>query len=163
MRTARAALAGGALAVLALGSSASLAAADESEVSVSPRVAAPGSTVTVSTSACDPNVTYAKGQSEAGGQINMLENHNEGELAGDFTVPDDAKDGVYSITVKCPPSTRAMASFEVARRPDGPVHGGFGGASGLNSTEIVLGSVLLAAAATGGAIRMRHRMNSSPA
>ncbi|MFE3328005.1 hypothetical protein [Streptomyces sp. NPDC059176] len=163
MRTARAALAGGALAVLALGSAAPLAAADESEVSVSPRVAAPGSTVTVSTSACGPDVTYAKGQAEAGGQINMVENQNEGELAGDFTVPGDAKDGVYSITVKCPPSTRATADFEVARQPNGPVRGGFGGASGLNSTEIVIGSLLLAAAATGGAIRMRNRMNSSAA
>lgn len=109
-------LAGGALAMMAFCTSAATAAAEESEVSVSPEVAYPGSTVRVSTEVCGPDVGYAKGQAEVGGQINLLDGAREGELAGEFTVPDDTADGVYNITVKCP---RGPASRPPSRSPAG--------------------------------------------
>ncbi|MEU2156700.1 hypothetical protein ABZ532_17070 [Streptomyces sp. NPDC019396] len=182
MRSARV-LAVGALAVIACGWPAVATAADESagrestrresvsresgssgsEIGVSPDVAFPGSTITVSTTACGDEVAYAKGQAEYAGQINLTETAHKGELAGDFTVPDDVEDGVYDITVKCPPGTRVETSFEVARRPNGAVHGGFGGATGLNGTEVVIGSALLAGASAIGVIAMRRRADSGSA
>ncbi|UUN28293.1 hypothetical protein [Streptomyces sp. FIT100] len=158
MRTARV-LAVGALTVIAFGLPGAAAVADESDVHVSPDVAYPGSTVTVSTSACESG-GYAKGQAEAGGQINLTESDNEGELAGEFTVPDDAADGVYSITVKCPPATRVMTEFEVARQPEGAVRGGFGGAGGMSGTEIAAGSALILGAA-GGLVARRRRAGAA--
>ncbi|MFE7777066.1 hypothetical protein ACFU5O_24875 [Streptomyces sp. NPDC057445] len=162
MSTARV-LACGALVVIASALSASAAGADESDVRVSPHVASPGSTVTVSTEECGPDVAYAKGQAEEGGQINLTEGHRDGELSGDFTVPNSTEDGTYSITVKCPPGIRLETSFEVADHPNGPVRGGFGGADGLNGTEIVVGSALVLCATAGGVIMMRRRTNGGTA
>ncbi|MFD4139822.1 hypothetical protein [Streptomyces sp. NPDC058572] len=156
-------LAGGALAMMAFCTSAATAAAEESEVSVSPEVAYPGSTVRVSTAVCGPDVGYAKGQAEAGGQINLLESDREGELAGEFTVPDGTKGGIYNITVKCPPRTRVETTIEVAHRPSGAVHSGFGGATGTNFTQIAIGSALIAGAAAGGLVMMRRRAAGAPA
>ncbi|WP_328394335.1 hypothetical protein OHS70_05815 [Streptomyces sp. NBC_00390] len=156
-------LAGGALAMMAFCTSAATAAAEESEVSVSPEVAYPGSTVRVSTEVCGPDVGYAKGQAEVGGQINLLDGAREGELAGEFTVPDDTADGVYNITVKCPPRTRVETTIEVARRPSGPVRGGFGGAGGTDPAEIAVGSALIAGAVAGGVVLMRRRLGGRPA
>ncbi|MEU3299440.1 MULTISPECIES: hypothetical protein [unclassified Streptomyces] len=162
MRTARL-LAGSALAMVALGISAPAAVAEGSEVSVSPEVGYPGSTITVSTSICASDATYAKGQSEAGGQINLVESGREGELEGNFTVPANAKEGTYAITVKCPPGVRVDTEFEVARRPSGAVSGGFGGADGLNGTEVAIGAALILTAAAGGLLTMRRRHGSEPA
>lgn len=143
----------------ALGAAAAPAAAvsGESDVSVSPQRAYPGSTVTVSTEVCGPAATYAKGQAEAGGQINLTDDGAVGELAGDFTVPEVAEAGVYTITVKCPPRTRVEASFEVVGRPAGAVSGGFGGTGGLDGTQLVLGGLLIAGAAAGGVATKRRR------
>ncbi|MET7620632.1 hypothetical protein [Streptomyces sp. NPDC005408] len=157
MRTARI-LACAALTLCALGLPETAAGADESEVFVSPQKAFPGSTITVSTEVCGPDVTYAKGQAAAGGQINLTEGQRSGELAGDFTVPDTAEEGVYTITVRCPPKTSVETSFEVVSRPEGAVHGGFGGAEGLNGTRAAVGSLLIAGAAAGGVLRMRRRL-----
>jgi hypothetical protein len=156
MRTARI-LACSALTLCALGLPSAAAAADGSDVSVSPQRAFPGSTITVSTEVCGPDATYAKGQAEAGGQINLTEGQDSDELVGDFTVPETAEDGVYTITVKCPPRTRVEASFEVVSRPEGAVRGGFGGAEGLNGTQIAIGSLLIAGAAAGTVASMRRR------
>ncbi|MGW0701510.1 hypothetical protein ACWD0A_19770 [Streptomyces sp. NPDC002867] len=156
MRSARI-LACSALTLCALGLTAAAAGADESDVSVSPQRAFPGSTITVSTEVCGPDATYAKGQAEAGGQINLTEGQDSGELVGDFTVPETAEDGVYTITVKCPPRTRVETSFQVVSRPEGAVRGGFGGAEGVNGTQIAVGSLLIAGAAAGGALTMRRR------
>lgn len=156
MRTARI-FACGAMMLCALGLPVAAAGADESDVSVSPQRAFPGSTVTVSTEVCGEDVTYAKGQAEAGGQINLTEGRRSGELAGDFTVPDTAAAGVYTITVKCPPKTRVETSFEVVSPPKGAVHSGFGGSEGPNGTQVLVGSVLIAGAAAGGVVTMRRR------
>ncbi|WP_338677280.1 hypothetical protein V1460_33185 [Streptomyces sp. SCSIO 30461] len=150
----------GAMVVIACGWQSVATAADESGIGVSPDVAFPGSTVTVSTTACEGDVAYAKGQAEYAGQIHLTETGHDGELAGDFTVPDDIKDGVYDITVKCLTGGRVETSYQVARRPDGAVHGGFGGATGLNGTEVVIGSALLAGASAIGLIAMRRRADS---
>ncbi|TXS57631.1 hypothetical protein [Streptomyces sp. t39] len=142
---------------------AAAAVSGESDVSVSPMRAYPGSTVSVSTEVCGPDATYAKGQAEAGGQINLTDDGAAGELAGDFTVPEGAEAGVYTITVKCPPRTRVQASFEVVDRPAGAVSGGFGGAGGLNGTQIAIGGLLIAGAAAGGMATKRRRAASATA
>lgn len=163
MRTARL-LAGSALALAALGIPAPVAVAEGSDVTVSPEVGYPGSTITVSTSGvCDPAATYAKGQAEIGGQINLTEGGSEGELAGTFTVPDDAKEGTYNITVKCPPGVRVESEFEVAERPNGAVSGGFGGGGGMNSTEMAIGAALVLTATAGGVLTLRRRHGNGSA
>ncbi|MER7815837.1 hypothetical protein [Streptomyces sp. NPDC096153] len=163
MRTARL-LAGSALALAALGIPAPAAVAEGSEITVSPEVGYPGSTITVSTSgACEPGATYAKGQAEIGGQINLTESGREGELEGTFTVPENAKEGTYDITVKCPPGVRVQSEFEVAGRPNGAVSGGFGGGGGMNSTEMAIGAVLVLTATAGGVLTLRRRHGNGSA
>lgn len=54
------------------------AAAEDSDVRIDPWNAAPGSTVTVSTSACDPDADYGKGRSEVGGDFHLFEGDEEG-------------------------------------------------------------------------------------
>ncbi|MFC9272801.1 hypothetical protein ACFTXJ_34055 [Streptomyces zhihengii] len=149
------------LAAVGLPAVSAAAVSGESDVSVSPQRAYPGSTVSVSTEVCGPDATYAKGQAEAGGQINLTDDGAEGELAGDFTVPEGAEAGVYTITVKCPPRTKAEASFEVVGRPAGAVSGGFGGAGGLDGTQVAVGGLLIVGAAAGGMATKRRRAASA--
>ncbi|MFJ3581968.1 sortase [Streptomyces sp. NPDC090127] len=125
------------------------------DVSVSPRNAAPGTTVTVSTSACGKE-TYGKGESEAGGTFHLLAGDRKGVLVGEFTVPRNATSGTDTVTLKCPPRTRLTASYQIAGRPNGAVDAGFGGAA-ARGTELGLGWLLLGAAVAGGAIRMHRR------
>lgn len=54
------------------------AAADDSDARIDPWNAYPGSTVTVSTRACDPDVDYGKGWSEVGGEFHLFEGEQRG-------------------------------------------------------------------------------------
>jgi hypothetical protein len=91
------------------------AATDYSDTWVTPYYASPGMRVTVITAACGRDASYSKGQSEAGGQVNLLPSGRRGLLSGSFRVPYDTPPGWYRVTLRCPPRTQDTASFRVVR------------------------------------------------
>lgn len=126
-------------------------AADDSDIHIRPGHVSPGSTVTVSTTACGPDVTYGKGESAAGGLFHLFEGDRAGVLTGSFRIPEGAGPDRDTVTVKCPPSIRITDTYKVSRRyPRGGVDAGFGPA------REEFGAVLLAGVAAGGAL-MRRR------
>ncbi|ATW51594.1 sortase [Streptomyces xantholiticus] len=142
---------------LALSAPAASAAEGEGDISISPRNASPGSTVTVSTTACGKE-TYGKGESEAGGQFHLFEG-DKGELVGEFKIPEDGGSGSDTVTLKCPPRTKVTGTYEIADRPSGSVDAGFGAADG-KAAQLAVGGVLLTGAAVGSVVRMRRRAGS---
>lgn len=138
-----------------------VAAAGDSGLDIHSRQTTHGSTVTVSTTACGADVTYGKGESEVAGAFHLFEGESKGVLTGEFTVPEGSSPGTDTVTVKCPPRTKITESYEIpSRRPDGAVEAGFGHTE-QTSTQLALGAALVAAAAAGGLVRMRHRSRSN--
>ncbi|MFE9773406.1 sortase [Streptomyces sp. NPDC005931] len=136
--------------------------AGDADVRISPRHAAPGSTVTVSTTACGSE-TYGKGESEAGGKFHLFASDRAGVLSGRFTVPEGTTAGDYTVTLKCPPRVKVTGTYRVGTgSPSGAIDAGFG-APDDKGTQLALGAVLLAGAAAGGAIKMRRRTTGSRA
>ncbi|MFD5112888.1 sortase [Streptomyces sp. NPDC058220] len=132
------------------------APAGDSGIQISPGDAAPGSTVTVSTKACGPEVTYGKGESKAGGAFHLFEGDREGVLTGQFQIPDEARSGSDTVIVKCPPRIKLTGTYQVSgRRPSGAVDAGFGAED--KETRLALGAALLVAAAAGSVARIRRR------
>ncbi|WP_328673657.1 sortase [Streptomyces sp. NBC_00322] len=133
-------------------------AADGSGIQIRPGKAAPGSTITVSTTACGKE-TYGKGESEAGGAFHLFKGDRVGVLTGQFKVPEETGPGIHEVTVKCPPRIKITDTHLItAGAPNGPsgaVAAGFG--AGDKSTQLALGGVLIAGAAAGGVLRMRRR------
>ncbi|WP_405600150.1 sortase [Streptomyces sp. NBC_01410] len=130
-------------------------AADGSGIQIRPGKASPGSTITVSTTACGKE-TYGKGTSEAGGAFHLFKGERAGVLTGQFKVPEDTGPGVHGVTVKCPPRIKITDTHLItADSPSGPVDAGFGADD--KSTQLALGGVLIAGAAAGGVLRMRRR------
>ncbi|MGW3816973.1 sortase [Streptomyces sp. NPDC005046] len=144
--------------VLALGSPASAEPGD-SDLRINPGNASPGSTVTVTTTACGAE-TYGKGESEAGGQFHLFAGKRKGELTGEFQVPAGRTIGTDTVTVKCPPGIKITDTYEIAsRQPNGAVEAGFGEVKDTD-TQIAFGGALLAAAAAGSLVRMRRRTHA---
>ncbi|ROQ36330.1 hypothetical protein EDD98_5425 [Streptomyces sp. PanSC19] len=161
-----------------------LAAPGESDVRITPLNASPGTTVTVSTTACGEE-TYGKGESEAGGRFHLLPGDRPGVLVGRFVVPEGAAAGTDTVTLKCPPRIKQTVTYQISGRPHGGVEAGFGWAAGAAGSAgrpvaaapvgksvaapageattdsargpLVLGGVLLAGAAAAGAVRLRRR------
>ncbi|NBM15163.1 sortase [Streptomyces sp. GC420] len=159
MRSAAAAT-GMALGVVGLSAAAATAAGDP-EVRIGTRHAAPGSTVTVSTTACGSE-TYGKGQSEVAGMFHLFPGEGEGVLTGTFRVPEGTRPGSDTVILKCPPRVKVTGSYDIVlRNPSGAVEAGFGSASD-RSTQLVVGSVLLGGAAAGVAVRVRRRIVATP-
>lgn len=132
------------------------AAAGDSGLDISTRQGASGSKVTVSTTACGAE-TYGKGESELAGSFHLFAGDTKGVLTGEFTVPEGASASTDSVTVKCPPRVKITASYQLtADRPDGAVEAGFGD-DGNTAPQLALGGALVAAAAGGWLVRMRHR------
>lgn len=137
------------------------AAAGDSGLDIRPGNASPGSTVTVSTTACGPDVTYGKGESEAGGPFHLFEGDHEGELTGEFQIPEDGSPDSDTVTVKCPPRTKVTDTYQITgREPNGAVEAGFGDAKDTD-TPVAVGGALLAAAAAGCLVRMRRRSHGN--
>ncbi|WP_242432283.1 hypothetical protein [Streptomyces avermitilis] len=103
-------------------------------------------------------MTYGKGESEAGGQFHLFEGDHKGELTGEFQIPEGEKPDTDTVTVKCPPRTKITDTYQITgRQPNGAVEAGFGDANDTD-TQVAVGGVLLAAAATGCLVRMRRRL-----
>ncbi|MFB7244183.1 sortase [Streptomyces populi] len=132
-------------------------AADDTELRINPGNGLPGSTVTVTTTACGPDVTYGKGESAVGGQFHMFGSDRKGVLTGEFQIPAEGASGTDTVIVKCPPRIKLTDTYEIAeRQPNGAVHAGFGDA-GDTDTQVALGGALITAAAAGALLRMRRR------
>lgn len=136
-------------------------------VRVTPERAFPGSTVTVSTTACGKE-TYGKGESEAGGQFHLFAGDRAGVLVGEFRLPEDAASGTDTVTLKCPPRIKQTVTYSISGRPHGGVAAGLGWAAGAgadtaedNSTGVTVGWLLLGGAVTAGVIRARRRATRS--
>ncbi|WP_406303908.1 sortase [Streptomyces sp. NBC_00879] len=136
-------------------------AADGSGIQIRPGKASPGTTITVSTTACGKE-TYGKGESEAGGAFHLFKGDRVGVLTGQFKIPEETSPGVHGVTVKCPPRIKITDTHLITAgspggpsAPSGPVDAGFGADD--KGTQLALGSVLIAGAAAGGALRMRRR------
>ncbi|WP_055551293.1 hypothetical protein [Streptomyces sp. NBRC 110028] len=133
------------------------AAADDSELRISPRNGAPGSTVTVSTTACGSDVTYGKGTA-GGDEFHLFDDNHTGVLTGHFRIPGDAASGDHDVVVKCPPSIKITDTVAVERsRPTGGVHAGFGPAAVGENKPTLLGGAVLAVTAGGVLMMRRHR------
>ncbi|MFG3343735.1 sortase [Streptomyces sp. NPDC048018] len=157
---------------LVLSGPAALAAAAEPAVGgaagdarIFPAKAAPGTTVTVTTSACGKE-TYGKGESETAGQFHLFQGERPGTLVGTFQVPEDAASGTDTVTLKCPPRIKQTVTYQVSGRPNGAVDAGYGWAAAAEQTDssdgqLVLGALLLGGAVAGGAIRMRRRATNA--
>ncbi|MFF4019940.1 sortase [Streptomyces sp. NPDC001843] len=134
-----------------------VAAADDSDIRIDPWNAYPGSTVTVSTRACDPDADYGKGRSEAGGEFHLFEGDEEGVLTGQFQIPEGTRPGTDTVTLKCPPLTKVTETYQVTGRPpSGSVSAGFGPAEHTDM-GLALGGAVLVTAAAGGVLRMCRR------
>ncbi|MDV9186916.1 sortase, partial [Streptomyces sp. SR27] len=150
-----------ALGALVLSASSAVAAPD-GDVRVNPWKAAPGTTVTVSTTACGKE-TYGKGESDAGGKFHLLPGDREGVLVGRFTLPSDAVSGTDTVTLKCPPRIKQTVTYQISGQPVGAVEAGFGWAAGPDEgadgggsgSPYALGALLLGGAAAGVLIRRR--------
>ncbi|GAA2774863.1 hypothetical protein [Streptomyces showdoensis] len=159
---------------LALSAPAALAVAGEpaagestGSVRINPGKAYPGSTVTVSTSACGKE-TYGKGESEVAGQFHLFAGNRPGVLTGEFRVPEDAASGTDTVTLKCPPRIKQTVTYQISGRPHGAVAAGFGWAAGADqaddsATSLALGGLLLGGAVAGGVIRARRRASRTGA
>ncbi|MEK9521064.1 sortase [Streptomyces sp. NPDC087908] len=138
----------------------SAVAAPGGDARVNPGKAAPGSTVTVTTTACGKE-TYGKGESVAGGKFHLLPGDRAGVLVGTFTLPQDAASGTDTVTLKCPPRIKQTVTYQISGRPNGAVEAGFGWAAGAEETEsahpYALGALLVGGAAAGVLIRKRRR------
>ncbi|MEU0405453.1 sortase [Streptomyces sp. NPDC006197] len=110
-----------------------LAAPGESDVRITPLNASPGTTVTVSTTACGKE-TYGKGESETGGRFHLLPGDRSGVLVGEFVVPEGAVSGTDTVTLKCPPRIKQTVTYRISGRPHGGVEAGFGWAAGAAGT-----------------------------
>ncbi|MGW7356990.1 sortase [Streptomyces sp. NPDC054802] len=162
MRIARAGLPAalilGALALSSPAAAAVAAGEGDGSVSISERKATPGTTITVTTTACGKE-TYGKGESEAAGPFHLFEGDRAGELVGEFQVPADAASGSDTVTLKCPPRVKVTGTYQITGRPSGAVDAGFGDATG-RTTQFALGGALLAGAAAGTVARTRRRASS---
>ncbi|WP_329620421.1 sortase [Streptomyces sp. NBC_01255] len=157
-----------ALVLVALALSApSAVAAPDGDVRVNPGKATPGTTVTVSTTACGKE-TYGKGESEAGGKFHLLPGDRKGVLVGEFTLPLDAVSGTDTVTLKCPPRIKQTVTYQISGRPNGAVEAGFGWAataaadSSDSGSPYALGAALLLGGAAAGVLfRMRRRATAA--
>ncbi|MFF8727208.1 sortase [Streptomyces sp. NPDC015171] len=149
------------LALGALGLQIPSAAADDSDVSIEPWNAYPGATVTVSTRACDADADYGKGFSDVAGEFHLFEGDEKGVLTGQFQIPEGAKPGSDTVTLKCPPLTMVKETYQVTGLPpNGSVGAGFGPAEDTDM-GLAVGGGLLFTVAAGGVLWMCRRPNGN--
>lgn len=169
-----------ALTVAALGltlATPSAYAGDLGRLEITPATATPGATVTVNTTACGPNGSgIGDANSLDAGDFEVSAGTHKEVVVGRFTVPHDTRPGTYGIGVVCDNGKEAGGDLEVTKgggshrpdplkpdhhRPSGHVRTGVGGSVGPDTAQIAAGVGVIAAAAVGGALLMRRRVNGS--
>jgi hypothetical protein len=145
-------------AAFGLAAPASAFASSAGEIEVSPRVAEPGDTITLSTEACRGEAHVWVVVDGVKHRIELEKKTSEG-ITGWFRVPRDADKGRYEVEGTCERTGRALEGhFRVSNEPEGgPSTGAGGSVSGTSVTETAGGAALAATAAAGGVVLLRRR------
>ncbi|WP_223837875.1 hypothetical protein [Streptomyces venezuelae] len=143
-----------------------LAPGDFAPLEVWPRSAAPGTTVTVNTSACGPDgQADGDGTTVGGGRFRLLPGTHENVVVGQFQVAHDARPGSYEIGATCANGTFATGDLVVteSRGPQGHVRTGVGGGTTttVDPAKVTAGAAVLAAVAVGGTWLLRRRASGT--
>ncbi|MFV0130007.1 hypothetical protein ACLGI4_20255 [Streptomyces sp. HMX112] len=156
--------------VVALGAPAAYAG-DFEALEVHPSSAAPGTTVTVSTTACGPEDGRGAGDARSlgAGEFELVPGTHEEIVVGRFTLPAHARPGTYAIGVACDNGRSATGDLVVGQgggtdghqQPSGHVATGVGGSAGPDTTRIAAGAAVLVASAAGGAWFLRRRASGA--
>ncbi|MFE9253621.1 hypothetical protein [Streptomyces sp. NPDC006879] len=132
---------------------------------VFPSTAAPGTTVTVSTTGCG---THAKAEGDAstvgGGRFKLTAGTHKELVVGQFTVGREARSGTHRIRVTCQDGKSMHGDLSVADQgPKGHVQTGVGGgaSSSPDPTKIAAGAAFLAVSAVGGIRLLRRRASGT--
>ncbi|WP_240135706.1 hypothetical protein [Streptomyces sp. MUM 178J] len=156
------ALAVAAAACAAVGLSAPLAVADNgpTNIRLNPSSVHQGSTMTIKVDGCRNGGTVT---SNAFPRTHLSVNR-DGRSTAVARIYNDATPGRYNLAVRCNDSSRVATERFTVLAGRG-TSGGLGGSFGPSSTEMALGSGLVATAALGGAvfIARRRRMDSGKA
>ncbi|MFJ9035924.1 hypothetical protein ACIRF8_04960 [Streptomyces sp. NPDC102406] len=166
MRTGRS-LTAAAFTVAATGFAAVPALAAQGGLEVYPATAAPGATVTLTTTACGARGTASVDAGAVGpGPFTLAPVQDSARAGGRFAVPVSAQPGTYEIVARCSGGARVtgdlIVSFAQAgatgpRMPRGLVRSGLGGALGPDPVQIAAGVAALAAAAACGTWLLHRR------
>ncbi|MEU6391989.1 hypothetical protein [Streptomyces sp. NPDC046939] len=167
MRTGRP-VAAAAFTVMAAAFTTASATASQGGLEVYPATAAPGTTVTLTTTACGTHGTAAADAGAVGpGPITLAPDRASHRATARFEVPAAAQPGTYEITARCSGGTKVTGDLIVsttqqttateARMPRGHVPTGVGGALGPDPVQTTAGVAALAAAAAGGTWLLHRR------
>ncbi|MFJ8824676.1 hypothetical protein ACIREE_23190 [Streptomyces sp. NPDC102467] len=170
MRTGRP-LTAAAFAVAIAGFAAAPAFAAQGGLEVFPATAVPGSTVTVSTTACGAQGTAAGDAGAVGsGAFTLAPEPDSAEAVARFAVPASAQPGTYEIVARCSGGTEVTGDLIVslaeagapgAQMPRGHVKTGVGGALGPDPVQTAAGVAALAVAAAGGTWLLHRRASGA--
>ncbi|MFF3753839.1 hypothetical protein ACFYYH_25795 [Streptomyces sp. NPDC002018] len=139
------------------------AADDLDRLEFSPKVARPGTLVSVSTTACREGGAKGEARSVGGGEFRLERAADREVLVGRFRVPHEVRRGAHRIGVRCDNGREVIRELfvEHGREPRGHVRSGVGGSVGPDTTQIAAGAALVAAAAVGGTLRLRRRASGA--
>jgi hypothetical protein len=156
-----------AFAVAVTGLAAVPAAAAQGGLEVYPATTGPGSTVTVSTTACGARGTAAGDAGAVGsGPFTLAPGPDPARAEARFAVPESAQPGTYEIVARCSGGAEvtgdlivspAEAGLPGALMPRGHVETGVGGALGPDPVQTTAGVAALAVAAAGGTWLLHRR------
>ncbi|MFG2875818.1 hypothetical protein ACGFYU_12555 [Streptomyces sp. NPDC048337] len=154
----------GAVAAAELGM-ASFAPGDFAVLEVWPKSAAPGTTVTVNTSACGSG-SHADGDATTvgGGRFRLVPGTHKEVVVGQFQVAHGTRPGTYGIGATCANGKFATGDLVVTERgPQGHVRTGVGGGTTTTTdpAKIAAGAAVLAATAVGGTWLLRRRASGT--
>ncbi|MET9076222.1 hypothetical protein ABZX95_29670 [Streptomyces sp. NPDC004232] len=134
---------------------------------VSPGTVAPGTHVTVNTAACGRESGGATGDAGAvgAGTFLLAPSAHEGDVIGQFAVPESAQPGTYEIVATCAEGNRrvtgdlvvALTAAHEQVQPHGSLKTGVGGALGPDPVHTAAGVAALAVAAAGGTWLLHRR------
>ncbi|OIK04479.1 hypothetical protein [Streptomyces monashensis] len=134
---------------------------------VTPGTVVPGGHVTVNTAACGKNSGGATGDAGAvgAGTFLLAPSAHEGDVIGQFAVPESAQPGTYEIVARCAEGNRqvtgdlvvALTAAHGQVQPHGSLKTGVGGALGPDPVHTAAGVAALAVAAAGGTWLLHRR------
>ncbi|MEV7681829.1 hypothetical protein AB0O64_25245 [Streptomyces sp. NPDC088341] len=143
--------------------SGAIAADNGDRLELSPKVARPGSLVSVRTDVCREGTGRGEARSAGAGEFRLERSTDQEVLVGRFRVPHEIRRGSYRVGVRCEDGRVVTREFfvEHGREPRGHVRSGTGGSVGPDVTQIAVGAAVVAAAAVGGTLHLRRRASGA--
>lgn len=143
--------------------SGAIAADDGDRLELSPKVARPGSLVSVRTDVCREGTGRGEARSAGAGEFRLERSTDQEVLVGRFRVPHEIRRGSYRVGVRCADGRVVTREFfvEHGREPRGHVRSGTGGSVGPDVTQIAVGAAVVAAAAVGETLHLRRRASGA--